>query len=262
MTAVIIMMIAVTGFSVALPAGAQNLKQGEEKLWEYPGLFPFTGTLEEASVLHEENSGLPREAFMQGITNLDDNQCRIYFLQDGDYFWNSFTVNGASDVIYTKVGMKYAAGDVVDGKPLLETDALVGKPLPPLHEKRRALLCPLGRQDGATLVFPFVCGNWGVMHGMPTKMVAEVLDPTEQVVKPPVPPEPMNLTEVETPVICITDGLVPTGQIVIQQRTRFVPTLYTPHYIASSLWLGGHSNVQKTSRFNGCLPLNTTTHKE
>ena len=247
----------ILGFSVALPAGAQNLKN-QPILWEYTSRAPYEGTIEAVSILQEQKSGLPRTEFMRGVAMLDESKCDTSFFKDGDYFWNSFTsANGVSNVIWTMVALKYAAGDEVNGQPLLKGDPLVGTPLPPLHEKRRMLICPLGREDGAAVVYPFACSNWGVMYGVPTKMVAKVLDPTEQVVKPPVQ---SKLPAVKKAPLCANAGSIDMGSIHDPGYIVPIQTITSHGYYAFGTFGVVPSSTMHISSWQGCQQL--TTHKE
>lgn len=274
---VIVMMALSLITSTAFAADAQQTqvrKGTDAMLWKDPGRAPFKGPIEEVSILQEEKSGLPRDEFMRGIDILNEDECKTHFLQDGEYFWNSFTANGVSDVVWTKVAMEYQIGDIVAGKPLLENDVLIGTPLPPLHEKRRSLKCDLG-EVGASVIYPFVCGNWGVMPHATQQLVEKpaIAPKTPEVVvivdTPKVASDttavvvtdlPKETEEVVDTSLCVTDGFVSTGTI-------FTPGFITP--VSNVGYLGhkgsfyNHGNgtfgvvpasTASTGVWNGCQP--------
>ena len=143
--------VVCAGLSVASSAGAQSI---EPQLWEFPGARPFTGTPLEACQLHQKTTGLPVEECLNGTKLHEIGMCeKGYFLQDGYLLHTTYTNNGKSRSVYVKVAFKYPKGH-----------AKAGQPLPADDEKRYASRCALSRDDGATIVFPYVCGNWSVAY--------------------------------------------------------------------------------------------------
>jgi len=116
--------------------------------WVHPGLAPYAGTPEAAASLHEKAIGLPAADFMKGVALFKAGQCEEHYLQDGELLQNTFTKGEVSRSTPTMVAFK---------------DPKTGQPLAVNDPKRRSVRCRIpGQADGATIVYPYVCGNWSV----------------------------------------------------------------------------------------------------
>lgn len=127
------------------------------KPWVHPGQHPFQGTPYEAAVLHEKVTGLPNTEYMKGVALFQTGQCEDYFMQDGEPLHNTFTKDGKARSVQTVVAFK---------------DPKTGRSLAADDPKRRAARCRIpGREDGATVVYPYVCDNWSFQYLPVTRRV-------------------------------------------------------------------------------------------
>lgn len=177
--------LACVGLSAASSAVAQATRP---QLWEYPGSRPFTGTPLEACQLHEKTTGLPVADCLEGVKLHGLGMCENgFFLQDGYLLHTTLTNRHVSRSVYVQVAFKYPKGH-----------QKAGQPLPADHVKRYAGRCSLNRDDGFTVIYPYVCSNWSV---------------GKEVV-----PSPERVVTVLPPSVEMEDKcrFVPDGQVVTQ----------------------------------------------
>lgn len=216
---VAIMLLCLCGPSLALP-----VDNPIPVLWKNPGQHPFTDSPLKACQLHESTSNLPVDECMRGVRMSEamDGQCKEDILLDGDRLYTTLTKNGKSWSQYVQVAFKYPSGH-----------PLAGKPLPLDHEKRKAKICRLNRSDGATVVYPYVCGNWSIMF-LPPEPIEEVVPAAVLVQPEPIAEEPaskncrwVNDSVTETPGVGVYVSAVhscgcyaPEAQVYIQAQTQ------------------------------------------
>jgi hypothetical protein len=189
--------------------------------WVHPGMAPYKGTAEAAASLHEKTIGLPVADFMKGVSLFNANQCEEHYLQDGEQLQNTFTKGGVSRSVSTVVAFK----DPKTGQSLLANDP-----------KRRSMRCRIpGRTDGATVVFPFVCGNWAVQYLPPV--------PTPPAPPPPqvqyVPSQRSTIYWQNTPGVYIGGTVVSIGCVCCgQQSVIGTPAISIPPQVSQTTTFG------------------------
>lgn len=121
----------------ALSASAEPVPEPVTRLGTYP-LMQTENARREACHLHQEAHGMPLENCLRLMedTNVIDEGCEDYTLQDGDVMWMPFTVNGETRLKFVVI----AFGDAVG-----EDDSM-----------RAGVRC-------GQMVKPLACGNYSVV---------------------------------------------------------------------------------------------------